>query len=151
MTVEIHAEQHPVWGDESEVVQLAVDWSAQRVVRHTDPLSTARTATELSAAAGTTITPEGIGGAAALRVFDEVFEPATRSQDDPYNLAYIAAAPTRAAVAFDLVTSSANIFGGIWEAGAGAIHAENEALAWLVGLLGWPEGAGGCFVSGGTS
>ena len=151
MTAEIHAEQHPVWGDESEVVQLAVDWSAQRVVRHTDPLSTARTASELSAAAGRTVTPGGIGGAAALRVFDQVFEPATRSQDDPYNLAYIAAAPTRAAVAFDLVTSSANIFGGIWEAGAGAIHAENEALAWLVGLLGWPEGAGGCFVSGGTS
>ena len=76
--------------------------------------------------------------------------PATRAQDDPLNLAYIPAAPTRAAVAFDLATSAANIFAGMWEAGAGAIHAENEALAWLVGLLGWPETAGGTFVSGGT-
>ena len=67
------------------------------------------------------------------------------------NLAYIPAAPTRAALAFDLVTSAANIFGGAWEAGAGAIFAENEALAWLVELLGWPATAGGCFVSGGTS
>ena len=144
-------EPHPIWGDESEVVRLAVDWSARRVVRHTDPLSTARSASELAADAGPTVTASGIGGEAALRVFDRVLEPATRSQDDPLNLAYIPAAPTRAAVAFDLVTSSANIFGGIWEAGAGAIFAENEALAWIVDLLGWPETAGGCFVSGGTS
>lgn len=145
------AEPHSIWGDESAIVQLAVDWSAQRVVRHTDPLSTARSAAELSRAAGATVTAEGIGGEAALRVFNEVLEPATRSQDDPYNLAYIPSAPTRAAVVFDFVTSAANIFGGMWEAGAGAIYAENEALAWIVGLLGWPETAGGCFVSGGTS
>lgn len=142
---------HSVWGDESDIVKLALDWTAQRVVRHTDPMSTARPASELAADAGRTITPSGIGGEAALRVFDRVLEPATRSQDDPMNLAYIPAAPTRAAVAFDLVTSAANIFGGLWEAGAGAIFAENEALAWITGMLGWPDTAGGCFVSGGTS
>jgi glutamate/tyrosine decarboxylase-like PLP-dependent enzyme len=53
-------------------------------------------------------------------------------------------------VAFDLVTSAANVFGGLWEAGAGAIYAENEALGWIIELLGWPAGAGGCFVCGGT-
>jgi glutamate/tyrosine decarboxylase-like PLP-dependent enzyme len=142
---------HSVWGDESDVVQLALDWAAQRVVRHTDPMTTARPASELAADAGATITADGIGGEAALRVFDRVREPATRSQDDPMNLAYIPAAPTRAAVAFDLVTSSANIFGGLWEGGAGAIFAENEALAWITGMLGWPASAGGTFVSGGTS
>lgn len=142
---------HSVWGDESDIVKLALDWTAQRVVRHTDPMSTARPASELAADSGRTITPSGIGGEAALRVFDRVLEPATRSQDDPMNLAYIPAAPTRAAVAFDLVTSAANIFGGLWEAGAGAIFAENEALAWITGMLGWPDTAGGCFVSGGTS
>ena len=151
MTAEVHAEPHPVWGDESETVQHTLDWTAQRVVRHTDPLSTARSASEIRDAAGPTITPGGIGGDAALSVFARVLEPATRSQDDPLNLAYIASAPTRAAVAFDLVTSAANIFGGLWEAGAGAIHAENEALAWLATLLGWPKTAGGCFVPGGTS
>jgi len=142
---------HEVWGDETATVKLATDWAARRLVRETDPQSTARSASELAAAAGPTITARGIGADAALEVFDRVLEPATRAQDDPLNLAYIAAAPTRAAIAFDLVTSAANIFGGLWEAGAGAIYAENEALAWIVGLLGWPEGAGGCFVSGGTS
>jgi glutamate/tyrosine decarboxylase-like PLP-dependent enzyme len=67
------------------------------------------------------------------------------------NLAYVPSAPTRASVAFDFVTSAANVFGGVWETGAGAIFAENEALAWVVELLGWPRTAGGCFVSGGTN
>ncbi len=97
------------------------------------------------------MTPAGIGGIEALRVFREILEPATRAQDDPMNLAYIPSAPTRAAVAFDLVTSAANVFGGTWEAGAGAIFAENEALNWIIELLGWTPSAAGCFVAGGTN
>ena len=54
------------------------------------------------------------------------------------NLAYIPAAPTRAAVAFDASPAAPTSSAGVWEAGAGAIFAENEALAWLVELLGWP-------------
>ncbi|MEP6852098.1 MAG: aminotransferase class V-fold PLP-dependent enzyme [bacterium] len=142
---------HPVWGDETEVVHAALDWAAQRVVRPSDPKTTARSAAYLHEAAGRTITAEGVGGKEALRIFEQVLEPATRAQDDPMNLAYVPSAPTRAAVAFDFVTSATNIFGGLWEAGAGAIHAENEALAWIVRLLGWPETAGGCFVAGGTN
>ena len=138
------------WGDEREVVSAAVGWAARRVLRPSDPRTTARPASELAEAAGRTITAKGIGGAAALDLFDRVLEPATRAQDGVLNLAYIPSAPTDAAVAFDLVTSAANIFGGTWEAGAGAIFAENEALAWIVQLLGWPATAGGCFVSGGT-
>lgn len=138
------------WGDESEVVAAAVRWAAQRVLRPSDPTTTARSAAELAAAAGPTVTEGGIGGLEALRIFDRVLAPATRAQDDVMNLAYIPSAPTQVAVAFDLVTSAANIFGGLWESGAGAIFAENEALSWLVELLGWPETAGGCFVSGGT-
>ena len=141
---------HEIWGDETEVVGTAVEWAAQRVGRPTDSKTTARSASELAAAAGCTVTPAGIGGDEALRVFREVLLPATRSQDDPMNLAYIPSAPTRAAVAFDLVTSAANVFAGVWEAGAGAIFAENEALGWIIGLLGWPASAAGCFVAGGT-
>jgi glutamate/tyrosine decarboxylase-like PLP-dependent enzyme len=141
---------HDVWGDEAELVRAAVEWAAQRVVRPTDSKTTARPASELAAAAGATVTPAGIGGAEALRVFRDILLPATRSQDDPMNLAYIPSAPTRAAVAFDLVTSAANVFAGVWEAGAGAIYAENEALGWIIELLGWPPTAAGCFVAGGT-
>ena len=139
------------WGDESGAVLAALAWATGRVIRPTDPKTGARPADAIAADAGATVTPRGIGSVEAMRVFDEVLVPATRAQDDPMNLSYIPSAPTRAAVAFDLATSAANIFGGVWEAGAGAIVAENEALAWIVDLLGWPSDAGGCFVAGGTS
>ena len=100
---------HAVRGDETELVRAAVEWAARRVVRPTDSKTTARPASELAAAAGRTVTPAGIGGTEALRVFRDVLQPATRSQDDPMNLAYIPSAPTRAAVAFDLVTPSRHL------------------------------------------
>jgi glutamate/tyrosine decarboxylase-like PLP-dependent enzyme len=140
-----------IWGDESGTVLRTLNWATNRVVSHSDPKTTPRPASELTAAAGPTVTPGGIGSVAALKVFDEVLVPATRAQDDPLNLAYIPSAPTAAAVAFDLATSAANIFAGAWEAGAGAIWAENQALDWIRQLLGWPDTAAGCFVSGGTT
>jgi glutamate/tyrosine decarboxylase-like PLP-dependent enzyme len=140
-----------VWGDETEIATQAVMLAASRISKHSDPKTTARPASELAAAAGETITRHGLGGTEVLRIFEDVIAPATRAQDDPMNLAYIPAAPTRAALAFDAVVSTYNIYGGAWEAGAGAIFAENQALAWLVRLLGWPDTGGGCFVSGGTT
>ena len=71
--------------------------------------------------------------------------------DHPLHLAYVATAPTPAANLFDLVVSASSIFGGLWEGGAGAIAAENQALAWLADLAGFPDGAGGCFVTGGSA
>ncbi len=138
------------WGDESSTVRAALAWAVARMARSSDPRSTARPESELAAAAGATVLPAGIGSAEAMRIFTDVLEPATRAQGHELNLAYIPAAPNRSSVAFDAVTGSANIFGGLWEAGAGAIHAENEVLTWLVGILQWPDTAAGCFVSGGT-
>ena len=140
-----------VWGDETEIAAAAVALASRRISKASDPKTTARPASELLADAGQTITPEGLGADEALRIFEDVIAPATRAQDDPMNLAYIPAAPTRAALAFDAVVSSYNIFAGTWESGAGAVFAENQALAWLVELLDWPKTAGGCFISGGTT
>src|SRR3954464_11768426 len=122
-----------VWGDESGVVDAVLDWVQGHVARGTDPTTTARPAASLAAATGPTVTAEGIGHRRALEIFDSILVPATRAQEDPLNLAYVPSAPTRAAVAFDLATSVANIFGGHWETGAGAIHAENQVLGWLAG------------------
>lgn len=140
-----------VWGDESAIAARVVGVAGRRIRRPSDPKSTARPASALAADTGVTVTPAGLGTMEALRIFETVIAPATRAQDDPMNLAYIPASPTRTALAFDAVVSSFNIFGGTWEAGAGAIFAENQAIAWLVDLLGWPDTAGGCFVSGGTT
>ena len=145
-----HRPPSPIWGDESEAVSIALHWAASHTTVTTDPKTTARSAAELQADVGETITADGIGAARAMELFDQVLLPATRSAEDPMNLAYIPAAPTRAAVAFDTVVSAANVFGGIWENGAGAIFAENQVLRWLADLLGWPEESAGVFVAGGT-
>ena len=139
------------WGDESETIRAVLDWVSRRVWKPTDPTTRARPGDDLALATGATITPAGIGAAEALRLFEEVLLPATRAMDDPDNWGYIPCAPTRAATVFDMATGLSNVFAGLWESGAGPIHAENEALAWITGLLGWPHTAGGCFVSGGTS
>lgn len=139
-----------VWGDEAAGVAAVLAWAAYRVGRSTDPLTTARPADELEELIGGSITPDGLGSMRALSMFTDIVVPATRSQDDPMNLAYVPSAPTRSAAAFELATAASNIFAGLWEAGAGAIHAENQVLAWLAEQLGWPATAGGCFVAGGT-
>ncbi len=120
-------------------------------VRMDPPLDGPLTAAELAERAGPTVTPAGLGGQEALRVWAEVLAPATISQDHQRNLSFVPSAPTEASVLFDLVVGASSVYGGSWKEGAGAVHAENEALGWVAGLAGFPSTAGGCFVSGGTS
>ncbi len=65
----------------------------------------------------------------------------------PRSLAAIPSAPTIESILFDLLLSSASIYGGIWLGGAGVIFAENQAIRWLADVAGYPESAGGvtCF------
>lgn len=105
---------------------------------------------ELDARAGTTITEDGVGALEALRIFTEVLEPACLSVDFSRYLAFVPAAPTEVAIFADLVVSACSIYAGSWLEGAGAVWAENQALRWVADLAGFPVGAGGCFVSGGT-
>ncbi len=71
--------------------------------------------------------------------------------DHPRNLAFVPAAPSRAAIMFDLITSASSIHGAYWMEGAGGIFCENEAMRWMVSLTGMSEGAFGVFTSGGTA
>jgi L-2,4-diaminobutyrate decarboxylase len=115
------------------------------------PLDHPRSPSELRTAAGPTVTPAGLGGIEALRVFEEVLAPACISVDHPRFLSFVPAAPTEASMLFDLVVGASSVYAGSWLEGAGAIHAENEALRWIADLAGLPAAAGGVFVSGGTS
>lgn len=114
------------------------------------PLGHPRPPAELDAAAGITITEEGLGASEVLRVFREILEPACLSVDHHRYLAFVPAAPSEVSVLADLVVSACSIYAGSWLEGAGAVWAENQALRWLADLAGLPEGAGGVFVSGGT-
>ena len=98
-----------------------------------------------------TVAEGGLGAEEALARFRDVLVPLTTAIDHPRYLAFIPSAPTPASARIDLLVSAASIYGGTWLEGAGAVHAENEALRWLADLAGLPPGAGGCFVQGGTN
>ena len=114
------------------------------------PLDGPRSFEELTALAGQTITEQGLGGEAALKLFADVLAPATISTDHPNYLSFIPTAPTELSTMFDLVVSASSIYGGSWKEGAGAVYAENQVLSFLAAECGLPVGSGGLFVQGGT-
>lgn len=132
------------------LAQAVVQYALERIRMDPPPLDGPRTRAELDVFAPT-VTAEGLGGMSALRLFCEHLAPASISQDHPRALAFVPAAPTEAAVLFDLVLGASSIFAGSWMEGAGAIWAENQALRWIADLAGLPDSAGGVFVSGGTA
>jgi glutamate/tyrosine decarboxylase-like PLP-dependent enzyme len=86
-----------------------------------------------------------------LGVYTSLLAPAVISADSPRFLGFIPAAPTKAALLFDMLVSCASIQGISWLEAAGAIHAENEVLRLIADRAGLPASAGGCFVSGGSA
>jgi L-2,4-diaminobutyrate decarboxylase len=137
--------------DETEAMARALVAYARTRIAAAQPLDSVVSADELDRRAGTTVTDLGIGWEEALRLWAEVLAPATISTDHAAALAFVPGAPTKASVLFDLVVGASSTIAAGWIDGAGAIWAENQALAWLAGLAGLPSHAGGVFVSGGSA
>lgn len=139
------------FAEDTEALTAAIVAYARDRIAEPVPLDGTASAEELTERAGPTITPGGIGGEEALRVWAEVLAPATISTDHPAYLAFVPNAPTKASVLFDLAISASSIYAGSWLEGAGAVWAENQALRWIADLAGMPASAGGVFVAGGTA
>lgn len=121
---------------------------------HLDPVPLDRgvSPAELTARAPASVINEhGTATDAVLALFADVLAPAVISADSPRFLAFIPAAPTKASLLFDMVVSCSSLSGISWLEAAGAVHAENQVLRFLADLAGLPQGAGGCFVSGGSA
>lgn len=137
-----------------DLIEMSLDITKQTINRLTQSnphLGLAESEEKLKKKVGETITPHGIGGEKALRIWRNILSKNIMSMDHPRHLAFISAAPTRAAVMFDLVTAASSIHGSYWLLGAGGIFAENQAMEWMVKLTGLPEGAFGVFTAGGTA
>lgn len=135
-------------------VEMTLDimkYAINRISNTAPDLGSPKKEEDLFAIVGETVTKEGIGGEKAFHMFRDVLAKATVPVDHPRHLAFVPAAPTKAAVLFDLVTSAASIHGAYWMTGGGGIFCENQAMKWLVSLTGLPEGAFGVFTSGGTA
>lgn len=136
-----------------ETVEMTLDimkYAINRISNTSPELGKPKQEKELLELVGDTVTKEGIGGEKAFQLFRDVLVKAAVPVDHPRHLAFVPAAPTRAAVLFDLVTSAASIHGAYWMTGGGGIFCENRAMEWLVSLTGMPEGTFGVFTSGGN-
>jgi glutamate/tyrosine decarboxylase-like PLP-dependent enzyme len=140
---------HKFNAEVEEVADEILAYALERL-RKEPPLDGPLTPAELYEKVGNTITAKGMGGLPTLEIFKEVLAKACISTDHERYLAFIPTAPSEYSSLFDVVVSAASIYGGSWQEGAGAVFAENQALRWLVDLAGFPEEAGGVFVSGGT-
>jgi glutamate/tyrosine decarboxylase-like PLP-dependent enzyme len=133
-----------------ESTETILNWTGQRIADGPDPTHGAQGFAALEPLLGGSIQAGGLGAEAAFDLFTRTVVPSTRPFGHPTSLSFVASAPTRSALSFDAALGAAGIFAGNWDGGAGAIHAENQVLAWLAGLAGWPDNAGGVFVAGGT-
>ncbi len=141
---------HAVTDESAALLDAVLDYARRRALLTPVPLDRPQSPADLQRLAGVSIRPDGLGAVRALGVFEHVLAPACISTDHPGYLSFIPSAPTKAALAFDVVVSASAVYGGSWMEGAGAVFAENEVLAWLADECGLPATAGGAFVQGGT-
>ncbi len=141
---------HAISGETRSTVEEVLDYARRRAVYEDVPLDKPLTPRDLSRLASGSITASGIGARRATALFENVLAPACVTTDHPGYLSFIPSAPTKAAIAFDLVVSASSVYGGSWMEGSGAVFAENEVLHWLAAEFGLPLGAGGVFMQGGT-
>ena len=71
------------WNEETDAVARAVGRYAEDRIRLEPPLDRPASAEDLDRRAGATVTPRGIGGGEALRIWAEVLAPTTISTDHP--------------------------------------------------------------------
>lgn len=137
-----------------ETIEMTLDvvkFALNRITSLNPEIGSPTTYEELKSKVGETITELGIGGETAFDIYKKHLLPATIPITHPKHLAFVPAAPSKASLMFDLVTSVSAIHGSYWLEGAGGIFCEMEAMHWLVSLTGMPEGSFGAFTSGGTS
>jgi aromatic-L-amino-acid decarboxylase len=130
---------------------LLLSYMTKRLTLDPAPLDHPGAKDKLDSALAGLISPGGTDPESVLRVYAEHLAPAILSTDSPRFLSFIPAAPTKAALLFDMVVSCASVQGISWLEAAGAIAAENQVLRLIADRAGMPQSAGGCFVSGGSA
>jgi aromatic-L-amino-acid/L-tryptophan decarboxylase len=87
----------------------------------------------------------------ALRIlFDDVL-PFTSRSAHPRFFAYVPFAGTWPGALGDFVASACNVYAGSWQESAGPTQLELRILDWFKEWIGYPEGAGGSLVNGGSA
>jgi len=136
---------------DERTTDLVLDYCRERLALDPVPLDYGGYATDWSGLLDGLIGSAGNDPGKVLDLFAESLQTAVVSIDSPRFLSFIPAAPTKAALLFDMVVSSCSLNGTSWLLAAGAVAAENQVLGLLAELAGLPPEAGGAFVSGGSA
>jgi glutamate/tyrosine decarboxylase-like PLP-dependent enzyme len=136
---------------DSELADLIFDYMRERLQLDPVPLDHPGRKDKLDSVLAGLIGPEGHDPHKVLSVYDDHLSQAVISCDSPRFLSFIPAAPTKAALLFDMVVSCASLQGISWLEASGAIAAENQVLRLIADFAGMGQEAGGCFVTGGSA
>ena len=136
---------------DEEMTDLVVAYCKERLALDPVSLDFGGQAQHLASALTGLMRPEGNDAADVMRLFVEELSTAVISCDSPRFLSFIPAAPTKAALLFDMFVSCSSLHGTSWLEAAGVVVAENQALDVIASTAGFPAGAGGCFVAGGSA
>ncbi len=140
----------PMFTYDPAMTEMILEYCRNRLSEDPVTLDFAGVAPELEVALNGLLTPGGLDAAFVLERFSTQLATAVISVDSPRFLAFIPAAPTKASLLFDMIVSASSLNGTSWLEAAGTIAAENQVLHFLASTAGLPDGAGGCFVSGGS-
>ena len=136
---------------DDRLASLILGYVAERLSIPEAPLDHPGNKAEVDAILEGLVTREGMDPERVLAIYADHLSQTVLSADSPRYWAFIPAAPTKAALLFDMVVSAASLQGISWLEAAGAVAAENQALRWISDAAGLPAGAGGAFVSGGSA
>ncbi len=144
--------RNPMFVYDEQLTDLILEYCKWRLALDPVPLDFGGAqASSLDASLRGLINPHGTDPRRILEMFDFELATAVVSCDSPRFLSFIPAAPTKAALLFDMIVACSSLQGTSWMEAAGAVAAENQALRVLADLAGLPDGSGGCFVAGGSA
>lgn len=93
---------------------------------------------------------QGIGIAEQLADWRERVEPLLTAVGSPRHFGFVNGSGAQVGIFADALAASVNTNAGGWRLGPAATEIERQALRWLAELVGYPAGAGGIVLTGGT-
>jgi L-2,4-diaminobutyrate decarboxylase len=139
---------HDPTAQDAAAAREMLDWTLARLADRRGTLPPLRPVPGLPGLPG--LPAHGVGTQATVRMLHDTVFPTATPADHPRYLSFIPGVPSVAAVIADMALPAAHVFGGSRVEAGAAAAAEDEAIRWLADAAGFPDSAGGTFVSGGS-
>ena len=125
---------------DQHLVDVVLAYVTERLALTEAPIDGFGDRDEMQQALGGLIGPEPKDPVAVLSIYEKYLSETVLSAESPHFFGFIPAAPTKAALLFDMVVSVASLQGCSWLEAAGAVMAENQALRTMADIAQMPQG-----------